>query len=461
VSEATKKAVGGFLELNDEASLALKELSWSAREVTAEMAETISGNFSKMAEQVQAGLDKHHQESLAKIESFVHSSTGLSKEEQNEILGNMQKGYEDRKQSIAEGEARIKEMLDTASAEKRALTRAEQEEINIIQQEMVDTGIRVLSENEIEAKAIMERMKEHAGRMSALQAAEVVKNSVEQKDKAVEAAEEQYNEVIKEIIRQRDEAGTISQEQADKLIKEATRQKDESIRRAEEMHQRVIAEAKAQAKEHISQVDWETGEIMSKWQVMKEDIKTKAKEIKEDVIKRWEEIKVATAEEWGALKADLLNIWEETKIKAAETWQSVKESVVNSLDKVKSAIGGAIEKIKEWNATQVKEKVFSIVQNIRETITRVVSTVSGNAPAANFSGTSFFPGGLTMVGELGPELVALPRGSKIYSDRETKEILKKEGDIIQHITINSPAPLSPAETARRIKNASRQLALEW
>ncbi len=461
VSEATKKAVGGFLELNDEASLALKELSWSAREVTAEMAETISGNFSKMAEQVQTGLDKHHQESLAKIEGFVHSSTGLSKEEQNEILGNMQKGYEDRKQSIAEGEARIKEMLDTASAEKRALTRAEQEEINTIQQEMVDTGIRVLSENEIEAKAIMERMKEHAGRMSALQAAEVVKNSVEQKDKAVEAAEEQYNEVIKEIIRQRDEAGTISQEQADKLIKEATRQKDESIRRAEEMHQRVIAEAKAQAKEHISQVDWETGEIMSKWQVMKEDIKTKAKEIKEDVIKRWEEIKVATAEEWGALKADLLNIWEETKIKAAETWQSVKESVVNSLDKVKSAIGGAIEKIKEWNATQVKEKVFSIVQNIRETITRVVSTVSGNAPAANFSGTSFFPGGLTMVGELGPELVALPRGSKIYSDRETKEILKKEGDIIQHITINSPAPLSPAETARRIKNASRQLALEW
>ena len=91
VSEATKKAVGGFLELNDEASLALKELSWSAREVTAEMAETISGNFSKMAEQVQTGLDKHHQESLAKIEGFVHSSTGLSKEEQNEILGNMQK----------------------------------------------------------------------------------------------------------------------------------------------------------------------------------------------------------------------------------------------------------------------------------------------------------------------------------------------------------------------------------
>ena len=459
ISEATEKAVGGFLELNDEASLALKELSWSAGEVTAEMAETISGNFSKMAEQVQAGLDKHHQESLAKIESFVHSSTGLSREEQNEILGNMQKGYEDRKKSIADGEARIKEILDTASAEKKALTRAEQEEINTIQQEMVDTGIRVLSENEIEAKAIMERMKEHAGRMSALQAAEVVKNSVEQKDKAIEAAEEQYNEVIKEIIRQRDEAGTISQEQADKLIKEATRQKDESISRAEEMHQRVIAEAKAQAKEHVSQVDWETGEIKSKWQVMKSDIAAKARAIKEDVKNRWEEIRVISAEKWGALKTNLINIWEETKTKAAETWESVKESVVNSLGKVKSAIGGAIEKIKEWNATSVKEKVFSIVQNIRESITRVVSTVSGDAPAANFSGTSFFPGGLTMVGELGPELVALPRGARIYNDRETSKILGYSKGITQNITIISPKPLSERELAREFQNTSRKLAL--
>jgi phage-related protein len=33
--------------------------------------------------------------------------------------------------------------------------------------------------------------------------------------------------------------------------------------------------------------------------------------------------------------------------------------------------------------------------------------------------------------------------------------------ITQHITINSPKPLSPSETARQVKNASRQLAMEW
>jgi len=128
VSESTKKAVSGFLDLNDQASTALNQLFWSGQEVTKEMADNIAGNFAQMASQVQAGLDKHHEQSLAKIQGFVTSSTSLSKAEQDEILNNMQQGYESRKQTIAEGEARIKEILDTATAEKRALTKSEQEE---------------------------------------------------------------------------------------------------------------------------------------------------------------------------------------------------------------------------------------------------------------------------------------------------------------------------------------------
>jgi TP901 family phage tail tape measure protein len=481
VSESTKKAVGGFLELNDEATLALNQLSWSGQEVTREMAENIVGNFSQMASEVQAGLDKHHEESLSKIQGFVNNSTSLSKEEQDQILNNMQEGYENRKQSIADGEARIKEILDTASTEKRALTKSEQEEINSIQKKMVDTGIKVLSENEVEAKAIMERMKAQAGEITAKQAAEVVKNSLEQKDKTIKAAEEQYKEVVKEIIRQRDEAGTISEEQADKLIKEATRQKDESIKNAEEMHKKVVYEAKVQAKEHVNQVDWETGEIKTKWQVMKDDIQTKAKEIKEDVINRWEEIKIATSEKWNNIKTDVVNSWSDMKretfekvkdiwsemtsrwediyISTRENWGGIRTSVANSINNIKDKIDEGIEKIKEWNATKVKEKVFTIVEKIK----RVFSGGGGGATytSSNFSGTSFFQGGLTMVGELGPELVELPRGSRIYNDNVTKKMLSGDKGITQNIVINSPTPLTPSETARQIKNASRQLALEW
>lgn len=485
VSESTKKAVGGFLELNDEATLALNQLSWSGQEVTKEMADGITANFSQMAEQVQAGLDKHHEESLAKIQGFVNNSISLSQQEQDDILNNMQMGYENRKQTISDGEARIKEILDTASSEKRAITKSEQEEINSIQREMVNTGIQVLSENEVEAKAIMERMKAQAGEISATQAAEVVRNSIEQKEGAIEAANEQYNEVVKEIIRQRDEAGVITKDQADKLIKEATRQKDESIKRAEEMHKKVVDEAKKQAQEHVNQVDWETGEIKTKWQVMKDDIATKARQIKEDVINKWEEIKKDTSTKWNSIKTDVANSWnsmkedtltkvkeikedittkwEEISASTKEKWEAVKTSVAESISGVKSKISEGIEKIKEWNATSVKEKVFSIVENIKKVVSTVTSSVSAPSPSPsdNFSGTSYFQGGLTMVGELGPELVELPRGSKIYNDHVTKKMLSGDKGITQNIVINSPSPLTPYDTARQIKNASRQLALEW
>lgn len=534
ISASTRQAVGGFLELNDQATLTLNRLAWSSEKVTKEMADNISGNFSQMASQVQAGLDKHHEESLAKMQEFLVTSTALSQAEQEQILNNMQLGYEDRKKAVADGEARMKEILDSASLERRALTKVEQEEINAIQKSMVESGIQVLTESEVEAKAIIERMRAQATELTARQAAEVVQNSIKQKEGAIQAAKEQYDEVLKEIIRQRDEAGMISKEQADKLIKEATRQKDDAIRQAETMHQRVVTEAKGQAQEHVNQVDWETGEIKTKWQVMRDDIFAKARAIKENIFATWEEIKADSLEKWenvrvivgdkwneikantaetvSTIKTNVGTTWDEVKAKTFETWENLKaktantwqtmqnkidehgggikgligaytetyksiwdsalttmdritggkfsamaDKVTSALGRIKDAISGAIDRIREWNNTTVREKVFSI----KERITRVISTITSGGAASNFSGTSFFPGGLTMVGELGPELVALPRGSRIYNDQETKKLVGGVQGITQHITINSPTPLSPSEAARRIKNASRQLALEW
>ena len=50
----------------------------------------------------------------------------------------------------------------------------------------------------------------------------------------------------------------------------------------------------------------------------------------------------------------------------------------------------------------------------------------------NAGGTSAWRGGLTWVGESGPELVALPRGSQIYSNQESRGM----GDQIINITVN-------------------------
>ncbi len=67
----------------------------------------------------------------------------------------------------------------------------------------------------------------------------------------------------------------------------------------------------------------------------------------------------------------------------------------------------------------------------------------------NATGSQFFRGGLTWVGERGPELVALPRGSRIFSNRESMELVGSGGpQIIVNATLNND--LDVEELAYRI-----------
>lgn len=63
----------------------------------------------------------------------------------------------------------------------------------------------------------------------------------------------------------------------------------------------------------------------------------------------------------------------------------------------------------------------------------------------NATGTSYWRGGMTMVGETGPELVNLPTGSRINNAKDTKQMLQGGGDT--NITISGNINISTAEAA--------------
>lgn len=58
-------------------------------------------------------------------------------------------------------------------------------------------------------------------------------------------------------------------------------------------------------------------------------------------------------------------------------------------------------------------------------------------PFSNASGTGFFPGGVTLVGERGPELVALPRGSRIESSERTERMMGGGVTVNVYATVNN------------------------
>ena len=57
----------------------------------------------------------------------------------------------------------------------------------------------------------------------------------------------------------------------------------------------------------------------------------------------------------------------------------------------------------------------------------------GGGRENNAAGTPYFRGGLTLVGERGPELVTLPRGSRIHNAEDTARM----GGSTVNVTVNA------------------------
>ncbi len=377
VSESTQEAVGAYLELEDKATKALNTLAWGQREITKKMANELTKTYDTMTDQILAAMDKRQKEELSQLEKIFASTEALTEEEQAKALASLQEHQENERQAIIEGRERIEEILRGAAEEKRAITEAERLEILTIQEHMKDDAIRVMSESEAEQKVILERLKIESEKITALQAAEIVQNSVKQKEEVIAEAEEQCNETIAAIIRQRDETGSISKEQAERMIEEAERQRDETIGAAEETHKRIVGIAEKQASEHAKWVDWETGEVKTKWEVMKEDIAKKTKEIKNKTIKEWKEIGEATVQAWEDVKEEVSSSASRTRDFIDETWGEIEKITSITWNDIFSFLANLWDRIrttveKKWG--EIYKEINTITDGIKNLFNNLVKS---------------------------------------------------------------------------------------
>jgi len=107
--------------------------------------------------------------------------------------------------------------------------------------------------------------------------------------------------------------------------------------------------------------------------------------------------------------------WDTIKLKAKELWTAIdvayKTGVNGAIDMINSLIK-AINKIPGVNAPLIA-RVKIITEN--KSSAKTINDRLGN----NAQGTDYWRGGLTWVGEQGPEIVNLPRGSQIYPNGES------------------------------------------
>ncbi|MHA4125947.1 phage tail tape measure protein [Bacillus cereus] len=344
VSSSTKKVLGEYFKLSDGIRQKLTEIRLNHEVITEEQSQKLIGQYDKLANTIIEKTNARQQKEIEGLKKFFADSYVLTAEEENKRIEQLNQHYEQEKLKTQEKENKIKEILQTAARENRELTTSERISLQALQDEMDRVAVEHMSKNQMEQKVILENMRVQASEISARQAAEVVENSAKARDKVIEDAKKTRDEKIAEAIRQRDENKTINADEANAIIAEAKRQYDSTVSTARDKHKEIVSEAKAQAGEHANQVDWETGQIKSKYQVMKDDVVQKMKETWSGITKWWEETKTS---------AD--NKVEEIKNTVSRKFEEQKKAVNDKMREIKSDIED------KWNTV---EKFFSTI-NLR------------------------------------------------------------------------------------------------
>ena len=265
ISDATKEAVGAYMEMSDGVTEALTGMYYSSQVVTDETVNSLITKYTEMGQMVTTQIEADKNNDINTLTEFFAKTTALTEEEKAETLRLTQEGYENKRITIEETQNKIIEILNNAKNEARSLKEEEVMEISELQNQLRANAISILSEQEAEANVILDRMAAYDNRVTAEQAGKHIQTFNEQRDKVIDSANTEYREVISTIENMRDNLGAISTEQADKLIKEAERQRDETIKAAKDTRDEAVDKIFNMNKELIEDVDSSTGEIVSFW----------------------------------------------------------------------------------------------------------------------------------------------------------------------------------------------------
>jgi phage-related protein len=220
--------------------------------------------------------------------------------------------------------------------------------------------------------------------------------------------------------------------------------------------------------------NWETVSDFLKtiWESIKEVASTVFTAIGDFLSSIWDSINTALQGAWNGIKAFFSTVWEGIKfiffnltlagilIKHWDTIKSTVKSVFNGIKDFFSGVWTSIETTisNVWNgiAKTMSGIWDGITGGIKASINVIIGAINGMIRGLNkikvdvpawvekstgmgdfginikeipllAKGTGFFSGGMAIVGEQGPELVNLPRGSQVTPNRETENMLNGSG----------------------------------
>lgn len=142
-----------------------------------------------------------------------------------------------------------------------------------------------------------------------------------------------------------------------------------------------------------------------------------------EVITHWQDICTWVGNTWDMLKDNPIAEF----IALTNPFTAVLFEIAKHFDDITGAISKAWKWLTDWNDTDTKNKDINVTEH-KETVTdgaavTITSNGGSNDTGHNATGTQYWKGGRTVVGEYGPEVVNLPGGSKVYTASQSKGML--------------------------------------
>lgn len=271
ISDATKEALGAYMELDDGVTQSLYNIGLNSENITAETTNTIFTNFASMSQML---IDKENETYNTRIETlstFLTSSSTMEAASGQAILDQINQRHSDRIASTEAMQARLTELQTIAAANNGQLSREEQAELKSIQDQMREDAIGALTQTEQEAAVIRARIKEYQGRLSAEMASELIIKANEARDGEIKAAQEKRDGIIVQAEGLR-RAGDITQEQYDEMVRAAQEGCDQQISEAERTCDGVKREIEEGTPGIEEAVDIQTGKMLTHWESFKKSV---------------------------------------------------------------------------------------------------------------------------------------------------------------------------------------------
>lgn len=255
ISQSTKEVLEPFIQDLQQLGSTIFELELG-RIVTEEDVKEVKKQTTKLTNTLKTNL-------VNKTVKMQEKINKLSGENRDKYLKVLETSLKDEESKINGYQDRINEIMERASNERRSLTQSERLNINNIQREMAETGIKIMSESEQESLILLSRFNQKYGALTQEQLYDTVAKAKELKDRTIEEATREKEERYALAEEMRRTLPNFTEDMYNEMIETANRSYDEEVKKANESYDNIKKAVDEKYPQVTKTIDWETGKQKS------------------------------------------------------------------------------------------------------------------------------------------------------------------------------------------------------